>query len=73
MSKAVGGAVTRNQVKRRLRHIARERCASLPGSAALVVRALPPAAGASYAELRNDFDSALSRLLERVPAPGGRR
>jgi len=63
VSKAVGPAVTRNQVKRRLRHLSRERVTSLPGSAVLVVRALPSSAGASYATLGNDFDHALSRLL----------
>ncbi|NUR10114.1 MAG: ribonuclease P protein component [Nocardioidaceae bacterium] len=62
VGRAVGNAVTRNSVKRRLRHLARERLASLPGSAVLVVRALPPAAAATYAELGSDLDSALSRL-----------
>jgi len=63
VSKAVGPAVTRNQVKRRLRHLSRERVTSLPGSAVLVVRALPSSADASHATLGNDFDHALSRLL----------
>ena len=62
VSKAVGNAVTRNQVKRRLRHLARERLSSLPGCCVLVVRALPPSAGASYDELAGDFDRALERL-----------
>jgi ribonuclease P protein component len=71
VSKAVGNAVTRNQVKRRLRHLARERICSLPGTAVLVVRALPAAAGASYAELGGDLDSALERLhrSSRRPVP----
>ncbi len=64
VSKAVGNAVTRNRVKRRLRHLAREHVSSLPGSAVLVVRALPAAATASYAELATD----LSRCLGRVRA-----
>jgi ribonuclease P protein component len=69
VSKAVGNAVTRNQVKRRLRHLARVRLESLPGSAVLVVRALPPAASASSAQLAFDLDSALSRVLtRRTPA-----
>ncbi|QWZ07675.1 ribonuclease P protein component [Nocardioides panacis] len=68
VSKAVGNAVVRNRVKRRLRHLARERLASLPGSAVLVVRALPASAGASYAELGRDLDKAWTRL-DRVPAP----
>lgn len=65
VSKQVGSAVTRNQVKRRLRHLARERLSSLPGSAVLVVRALPPSASATYAELRADLDRALARNLAR--------
>ena len=65
VSKAVGPAVTRNLVKRRLRHISRERVPSLPGSAVLVVRALPPAGAASYEALSRDFDHALDRLLAR--------
>ena len=61
VGKAVGPAVTRNLVKRRLRALARERVASLPRSSTLVVRALPPAAEASYAALGADMDRALSR------------
>jgi ribonuclease P protein component len=76
VSKAVGNAVTRNQVKRRLRHLARERLASLPGSAVLVVRALPPAGAATSAELAADLDSTLRRLTSRrrprlAPAEAG--
>jgi len=62
VSKAVGNAVVRNRVKRRLRHMAREHLAVLPGSAVLVVRALPAAADASAAELGGD----LARCLERA-------
>jgi ribonuclease P protein component len=72
VSKAVGGAVARNQVKRRLRHLARERLTSLPGSAVLVVRALPAAGSASSAELGADLDRALGRVLQRYAAGGTR-
>jgi ribonuclease P protein component len=68
VSKAVGNAVARNRVKRRLRHLTREHLAALeelPGRAALVVRALPPAADASYASLGAD----LARTLGRVSTP----
>ena len=67
VSKAVGPAVTRNVVKRRLRHLARERIHSLPGAAVLVVRALPSSARASSSDLANDLDSALSRVGVRRP------
>jgi ribonuclease P protein component len=62
VSKAVGNAVTRNRVKRRLRHLAREQITSLPGSAVLVVRALPASAEASYADLGVDLAGALARV-----------
>lgn len=68
VSKAVGNAATRNRVKRRLRHLTREHLQSLdglPGRAALVVRALPASAEASYATLGAD----LGRTLDRVSAP----
>ncbi|WP_091061880.1 ribonuclease P protein component [Micromonospora humi] len=69
VSKAVGGAVVRNTVRRRLRHLVRERLAELPAGATLVVRALPPAADATYARLGADLDAALSAAR----APRGRR
>ena len=72
VSKAVGGAVVRNQVKRRLRHLARERLESLPGSAVLVVRALPPAATTTSAQLGVDLDSALLRVLRPRDAQAAR-
>lgn len=63
VGKAVGPAVTRNKVKRRLRHLVRDRLAELPGGALLVVRALPPAGASGYDGLRADLDRALDRLL----------
>ena len=62
VNRAVGNAVLRNRVKRRLRHLAREQLGALPGSAVLVIRALPPAADASYTELGADLDRCLSRV-----------
>ena len=67
VSKAVGDAVTRNRVKRRLRHLAREHVSSLPDSALLVVRALPAAATATSAELSADLERCLRRALEPRP------
>ena len=68
VGKAVGPAVTRNRVKRRLRHLVRERIAELPEGAALVVRALPPASAATYDGLRTDLGLALERLVRRREA-----
>ncbi|MFI6640426.1 ribonuclease P protein component [Streptomyces sp. NPDC050504] len=65
VSKAVGGAVIRNQVKRRLRHLMRERVTQLPPGSLVVVRALPGAGDADQAQLTQDLDAALERLLGR--------
>jgi ribonuclease P protein component len=66
VSKAVGAAVTRNQVKRRLRHLARQRTALLPRESMVVVRALPGAAQASYDELAVELDRCLERCGAEV-------
>jgi ribonuclease P protein component len=63
VSRAIGNAVIRNRVKRRLRHLAREHVSSLPGTAVLVVRALPAAATASHQELGADLERCLDRVL----------
>ncbi|MCZ7459230.1 ribonuclease P protein component [Streptomyces sp. WMMC940] len=62
VSKAVGGAVVRNRVKRRLRHLMRERLSELPPGSLVVVRALPGAGDAEHAQLARDLDAALQRL-----------
>jgi ribonuclease P protein component len=59
--RAVGGAAVRNLVKRRLRHLVRDRIGSLPHGAMLVVRALPGAAVREYSQLGADLDAALAR------------
>ena len=69
VSKAVGKAVVRNRVKRRLRHLVRPRLAALPPGARLVVRAQPAAASASYDTLGADLDAALTAAR----SPGRRR
>ena len=61
VSRAVGGAVVRNRVKRRLRELVRSRSSLLVGCD-VVVRALPAAAAADFAALGRDLDSALLRL-----------
>lgn len=64
VSKAVGTAVVRNRVKRRLRHAVRERIATVPAGSVLVVRAQPAAAASSYPELAADLDRCLQRVAE---------
>jgi ribonuclease P protein component len=68
VSRAVGPAVTRNRVKRRLRHLVRERLPELPEGCRLVVRATPAAASASFDELRSDLAATLDRV-QRKAAP----
>ena len=62
VSKAVGGAVTRNRVKRRLRHLVAARLREQNRGADVVVRALPAAATAPK-RLAGDFASAWQAAL----------
>jgi ribonuclease P protein component len=68
VSKAVGNAVARNKVRRRLRHLVRDRLTELPAGTLLVVRALPSAAAAPAAVLAADLDAALASV--RSPRRG---
>lgn len=62
VGRTVGGAVVRNRVRRRLRHLVGAQLQTLPPASELVIRALPPAAGLSSTELEVE----LTRCLERV-------
>ncbi|MGO1538864.1 MAG: ribonuclease P protein component [Leucobacter sp.] len=67
VSKAVGGAVTRNLVRRRMKTIAdRHIRAGLTGID-IVFRALPAAAVAEYRELERELNRALTKLTETGP------
>ncbi|HEU0240828.1 MAG TPA: ribonuclease P protein component [Micromonosporaceae bacterium] len=70
VSRAVGGAVVRNRVRRRLRHLIRPRLAALPAGTDIVVRALPLAATQPYESLAYDLDRALAAASRD---PTGRR
>lgn len=63
VSKAVGNAVTRNRVKRRLRHLAAGVLPTSPTPIDVVVRALPDAATGPLAD---DFASAWQAALTRL-------
>ncbi|HET8615001.1 MAG TPA: ribonuclease P protein component [Actinomycetales bacterium] len=67
VSRAVGGAVVRTRVKRRLRHELRARLERVPDGSRLVVRATPLAATATSAELGADLERALDRALAAGP------
>ncbi|MFC0601702.1 ribonuclease P protein component [Streptomyces palmae] len=72
VSKAIGGAVVRNLVKRRLRHLIRDRLDGLPPGSLVVVRALPGAGEASHDALARDLDAALQRLLAGITPTEGK-
>jgi len=65
VSGAVGNAVTRNRVKRRLRHLAAAHVADAPAGIGIVVRALPRAV-TEPAELPTDFGSAWHEAMSRL-------
>ena len=67
VSKAVGDSVTRHRVVRRLRALMPPLLDRLPAGAAVVVRAMPEAATASSADLRDDLVGALERVTPMAP------
>jgi ribonuclease P protein component len=70
VGRRVGPSVRRNLVKRRLRHLLRDRLAQLPAGSLVVVRALPGAEVVDFSELGTALDSALSSATR---AAGGTR
>ncbi|WP_440312185.1 ribonuclease P protein component [Leucobacter chromiireducens] len=73
VSKAVGNAVTRNLVRRRLKTIAERRIAAGFASVDVVFRALPAIATAPYAELEAAVDRALDRVERTLLTPAESR
>ncbi|MHC6222985.1 ribonuclease P protein component [Arthrobacter sp. MMS24-S77] len=66
VSKAVGNAVTRNLVKRRLREAGALSLIRHGTGLAVVVRALPAAATASWDQLLTDYNAALAATTKRL-------
>ncbi|WP_088944060.1 ribonuclease P protein component [Rhodococcus sp. 1168] len=62
VSKAVGPAVTRHRVARRLRHICSEILLEVPESCDVVIRALPGSAALSSKDLQRQVRSGLKKL-----------
>jgi ribonuclease P protein component len=71
VSRAVGGAVVRNRVRRQLRHLVAARLGGFPIGSRLVVRALPAAATASGAQLGAALDAALDSALSARASRSG--
>ncbi len=69
VSKAVGTAVRRNRVRRRLRHLCQHHLQALAQPTLVVVRALPPA-GTAGAELGEDLDAAWLAALAKLERSG---
>ena len=68
VSRALGNAVTRNRVKRRLRHLAAAHLANTPDGIDIVVRALPRAVTEPEVvptELGSAWYEAMSRVASR--------
>jgi ribonuclease P protein component len=66
VSKAVGGAVTRNRTKRVLRHLVADRLPGIPPNVDLVVRANPASSAASTPQLAAELDRTLAAVLRKV-------
>ena len=66
VSKAVGGAVVRNTVKRRLRALVAGQLATLPQGVDLVVRANPAAASASFTQLSDALIPLLHKAIRQI-------
>lgn len=68
VSKAVGGAVVRTRVKRRLRAVVAGRLPDLPPGVDVVVRANPAAGAATSAELASALDPLWHRVIGKIEA-----
>ena len=68
VSKAVGGAVIRNRVKRRLRAVMADLLPSLPTGTSVVVRALPQSATVDFERLRRDTADAVAGAVRKASA-----
>ena len=66
VSKAVGNAVTRHAVSRKLRHVFLELAREIPADHRVVIRALPPAATATFEELLEDVRRAYEKARKRA-------
>ncbi|MBL3685404.1 ribonuclease P protein component [Leucobacter zeae] len=73
VSKAVGNAVVRNRLRRRLKTIADRQIAAGLVGIDIVFRALPSSAGATFAELEQQLNRAIDRAVEAAADRSRRR
>lgn len=66
VGKTVGGAVRRNQVKRRLRELSRTWIAEHPSGFDVVVRAQTGSAEMDWNRLRTEFSQLINTALDKV-------
>lgn len=66
VSKAVGNAVMRNLVRRRMKDIVRRQLQAGFAGYDVVIRALPATASAPFADLKIDIDAQLKRLSKQA-------
>jgi ribonuclease P protein component len=67
VSKAVGNAVTRNLVTRRLRSVGHDVVLERPTGTDLIIRALPGSPGVSWTTLQSEILNGLERGAARRP------
>ncbi|WP_449276760.1 ribonuclease P protein component [Leucobacter sp. GX24907] len=70
VSKAVGNAVTRNLVRRRLKTITERHIAAGLEGIDIVFRALPAIASASFPQLESEVDRSLARIARQHRSEG---
>ncbi|MCD1286371.1 ribonuclease P protein component [Brevibacterium sp. GP-SGM9] len=72
VSRAVGNAVVRNRVKRRLREIMRVRLDELAPGTLFVIRALPQAGESEFAVLESEVETLLTKAGKKLAGRGRR-
>ncbi len=71
VGRSVGGSVVRHRLTRQLRHLMVAQLEDLPAGTDVVVRALPPSAGASGPDLALDLSSGVRRAMSRLGHDAG--
>jgi ribonuclease P protein component len=70
VGRSVGNAVTRNRLRRRLRHVVAPRLQAAPPGTVVVVRATAAASSATSRQLAKTLNGLLDRVLAPVAKPG---